>query len=121
MAKKQPKQKEKDFFCLVVENELTTFDVIREYKFHPTRKWRFDYAIVELKIAIEVEGGVWTGGRHTSSTGFISDIEKYNNATLLGWSLLRTTPDKLDSTEFYEILKELIQTKLHELYTKSDI
>ena len=56
---------------------------VKEFKFHPIRKWRFDYAIPDHKIALEVEGGVWTGGRHTSSVGFMKDMEKYNTATLL--------------------------------------
>ena len=64
----------------------------QEIKFHPERKWRFDWAHSEFKIAIEVEGGVWSGGRHTSGSGFIKDMEKYNAATVLGWKLLRYTP-----------------------------
>jgi very-short-patch-repair endonuclease len=60
-----------------------------EYKFHPTRKWRFDFADVENKIAIEIEGGVWTRGRHTRGSGYIKDVEKYNAATVCGWKVLR--------------------------------
>lgn len=61
----------------------------QEYRFHPTRKWRFDFALVEHKIAIEAEGGVWTGGRHTRGGGYTKDAEKYNAAVLLGWRVLR--------------------------------
>ena len=66
-----------------------------ELRFHPHRKWRFDYAWVAEKIALEVEGGIWTQGRHTRGAGFLADMEKYNAAVLLGWRVLRTTPDKL--------------------------
>ena len=76
-----------------------------EFKFHPTRRWRFDYAFPKLKIAIECEGGAYTRGRHTRGTGFIKDMEKYNNATLLGWKLLRYTPSNLsDAIEDTKIL-----------------
>ena len=66
---------------------------IREYKFHPTRRWRFDLAFIDHKLAIEIEGGVWIRGRHTRGSGFISDMDKYNNAVLLSWYMLRFTPN----------------------------
>ena len=66
---------------------------IREYKFHPSRRWRFDLAFIDHKLAIEIEGGVWIRGRHTRGSGFISDMDKYNNAVLLSWYMLRFTPN----------------------------
>jgi len=66
-----------------------------EFRFHPRRKWRFDYSWSDVMIALEVEGGIWTQGRHTRGAGFLADMEKYNAAVLLGWRVLRTTPDKL--------------------------
>lgn len=67
-----------------------------EYKFHETRKWRMDWALPNHKIAIEIEGGVWVGGRHTSGAGFVKDMEKYNSATVLGWRILRYTPQQFE-------------------------
>lgn len=63
-----------------------------ELRFHATRRWRFDFAWRVRRIAVEVEGGVWSGGRHTRGAGFVGDCEKYNAATLLGWSVLRFVP-----------------------------
>jgi very-short-patch-repair endonuclease len=60
-----------------------------EYMFHPDRKWRFDFAYPDQKIAIEIEGGVWTQGRHTRGSGFVKDCEKYNAAAMLGWRILK--------------------------------
>ena len=60
-----------------------------EYKFHPSRKWRFDFAFPEIMFALEIEGGVWSKGRHTRGTGFVNDINKYNEATMMGWKVLR--------------------------------
>ena len=65
----------------------------REYKFHPTRKWRFDLAWPYDKLAVEIEGAVWVRGRHTRPSGFIGDCEKYNTATLAGWRVLRVPSD----------------------------
>ena len=76
-----------------------------EYKFHPTRRWKFDFALkpIKTKIAIEVEGGIWTGkGRHSVGQGFINDCEKYNQAQILGWIVLRYTPETLP-----DVLKDL--------------
>jgi len=57
----------------------------------PERKWRFDYAWPAAKIALEVEGGVWTTGRHTRGLGFERDCEKYAAAVLGGWRLFRAS------------------------------
>jgi len=80
-----------------------------EWLFHPTRKWRTDYAFPDLKIAIEIEGGAWSNGRHTRGSGFIKDMEKYNNYTLLGWRLLRFQPKDKNKTSTIDIIKELIK------------
>ena len=64
----------------------------REFLFHSKRKWRFDLAWPNLLIAVEVEGGIWTGGRHVRGEGYEADCEKYNEAQLAGWMVLRFTP-----------------------------
>lgn len=66
-----------------------------EYMFHPTRRWRFDYCWPKERLAVEVEGGAFVRGRHTRGKGFVQDMEKYNEATLLGYRILRYTPKGL--------------------------
>lgn len=66
---------------------------VREYKFHPTRKWQFDFAFPALRIAVEVEGGAFGGGRHQRQRGFEADMFKYNAATKLGWLVFRYTTE----------------------------
>lgn len=68
---------------------------IQEHRFHPPRRWRFDHAWPGHKLALEIEGGVWIGGRHSRARGFIADCEKYSRAALDGWCVLRTTPRAL--------------------------
>ena len=70
-----------------------------EYRFHPPRRWRFDFAFPEKKIAVECEGGTWTNGRHVRGSGFEKDLEKYNQASLDGWVLLRFTGRMIQSGE----------------------
>ena len=93
-----------DLFCLACRT--IGVEVVREYRFHPVRKWRFDYAVPASRVALEVEGGVWKGGRHTSPKGFLGDMDKYNAAVLLGWRVVRTTPDRLMG-DGVELIKKL--------------
>ena len=51
------------------------------------------------KLAVEIEGGAWIGGRHVRGSGFMNDMEKYNELTLMGWSLLRFTPRQVKNGE----------------------
>ena len=104
---KKPKAPLRDMFTALCRSDLQV-DCVKEFRFHPKRLWRFDYAIPEHKIALEVEGGVWTGGRHTRPQGFLGDIEKYNTATLMGWRLLRTTPSELLTKKTLDVLKMAI-------------
>lgn len=79
-----------------------------EHRFSPPRRWRFDYAWPAARLALEVEGGVWTGGRHTRGSGFVRDLEKYNRATVLGWRVLRVTPRELRSAATVAMLADAL-------------
>ena len=81
---------------------------VTEYRFHPVRRWRFDYAWVDARLALEVEGGAWTRGRHTRGKGFIGDMTKYNTATIMGWRILRVTPAQVDSGEAWRLVREAL-------------
>ena len=69
----------------------------REFRFHPTRRWRLDFAFPIQKLGIEIEGGSWSGGRHTRGAGFEADCCKYNALALAGWRVLRFTPAMVKS------------------------
>jgi hypothetical protein len=80
-----------------------------EYEFHPVRKWRFDFAWPgpddSWKIAVEVEGGKWTKGRHQRPQGFEDDMEKYNTAVNMGWRVFRFTGDMVQDGRAYAFLE----------------
>ena len=90
---------------------FTGCKVASEHKFHDMRKWRLDFAIVGLKIGIEIEGGVWSCGAHTRGKGFIEDMEKYNAAVTFGWVILRFTPQDLNKITTFETIKKVVELK----------
>ena len=65
----------------------------RNHRFDPKRRWRFDFAFHDQRVAVEIEGGTWSGGRHVRPRGYQADCEKYNRAVALGWRVLRYTGD----------------------------
>lgn len=79
-----------------------------EYRFHGVRRWRFDWSWARARVALEVEGAVWTRGRHSRGAGMLADMEKYNQATVMGWRVLRTTPQTLKSRETLRLLTEIL-------------
>jgi hypothetical protein len=80
-----------------------------EYRFDPSRRWRFDWVWKDKKLALEVEGGVWRGGRHTNPKGFLSDLEKYNAAALQGWCVIRCTPQMIFKGEVIALLEKALK------------
>ncbi len=82
----------------------------KEYEFHPTRKWRFDWAIPGRKIGIEYEGLFSEKSGHTTISGFTKDVEKYREAAKLGWTVLRYT--NKDYTQLSEDVNGILNQKL---------
>jgi very-short-patch-repair endonuclease len=84
---------------------------LAEYQFakEQGRKWRFDFAWVEERIAVDQEGGVWVGGRHTRGKGFEADCEKYAEAASNGWIILRFTPKMISDGRAFDYIKRVFQ------------
>lgn len=77
-----------------------------EHRFAPPRRWRFDYAWPDQRIALEIEGGTWSGGRHVRGRGYENDCIKYNQAVLLGWTVLRVTTSMLRDGRALALLEQ---------------
>ena len=101
-------------------SEIPGVKVVKEYTFHYTRKWRFDYAMPDLKVAIEIDGGVWDYGRHNRPQGYINDMEKLNTAASMGWLVLRfTTHDRLMMPTLL-LIKKTVELRKKELDESND-
>lgn len=109
-------------FIAYVKQELRV-NIVAELQFAPPRKFRFDYAIPSVFLAIEVDGGAFKrrtyrnkkgelittiGGRHNSGIGFLKDMEKLNLATMMGWRILRFTPAQLCTNVTIEMIRKTI-------------
>lgn len=90
----------------------------REHRFHPVRKWRFDFAWVDAldkfpfeppreRTALEIQGGIWNRGKHGRGSGILKDYEKLNAAQALGWRVLQLTPQQVRKGELREWLERM--------------
>jgi very-short-patch-repair endonuclease len=98
-----------------ISQALTIMGVehVREYKFLHDRRFKFDLAIPEQKIAVEFEGGIFSGGRHTRGKGYANDAKKYNLATMHGWKLLRyTTVDTQQANWEFRIADKITELQI---------
>ena len=89
---------------------------MREYRFHPKRKWRADFVWLDRMVMVECQGGTWSKGAHVRGIGYDKDVEKHNAAILLGWRVLWVTTSMLenDPASFIEQLAELLGEKVYE-------
>lgn len=90
------------YWCEVNGLELKT-----EFLFHPERKWRFDWAVPEIKVAFEYNGIMSAKSRHTTVGGYSGDMEKLNAAQALGWRVWQYTP--LNHKNLLQDLNKLIE------------
>lgn len=119
---------------LAVQLDEAGIEYFQEYMFHPTRKWRFDFAFPGAKLAVEVEGGllgapvhcqvcgatvmirtktgksivVRQSGRHNVGKGYVSDLEKYQQAVLLGWRVVRVGVDDVKKGRAISLIREIL-------------
>lgn len=110
---KRPKvkgEKVPNEFEAKLARELKTLKIEfeQEFEFHPKRKWRADFHLVGKKILVEVEGAIWSGGRHTRGKGYIGDMEKYNAATMMGFQVLRFSTDQVKSGHAIQQIEKMV-------------
>lgn len=85
-----------------------------EYRFDEERRFRFDFAIVEHRLAVEIDGAIWARGAHSSPMGILRDMEKLNLAVMRGWWVLRFTPAQVKSGEAIETVKKWLEGRSSE-------
>lgn len=92
------------------KQQITSADLVRlwpigkdEVQFHPTRRWAFDWAFAKAKVAVELDGYAY----HTSRAGWLKDMEKMNEALLLGWRVFHITPRDVENGKAGELMDRI--------------
>lgn len=95
----------------LLESHLNALNIpfTREFKFHPQRKWQADFRIDGMPILVEVEGGVFSNGRHTRGEGYTKDCEKYSAAAVNGWFVIRGTTAQIKAGLVIQWIEKLIE------------
>ena len=115
MAKSKLKLEQPDYVGMISSAlKILGVEHEREYKFLHDRRFKFDIALPKQKIAVEFEGGIFSGGRHTRGKGYSNDAKKYNLAAMHGWKLLRYTSAEVQKLNWEfsaaEEIRKLIKT-----------
>lgn len=100
---------------LLLQRKGLDFAICREYVFHPTRKWRFDIALVnspKIVIGLEYQGGIFGFGGHQRVRGMRNDWAKFDEAQVLGWMVLLFGPDETRSGEAMNVIERAVQSRL---------
>ena len=74
----------------------------------PGRKWRWDFAWPSKRLAVEIQGGIWTRGKHGRGSGIVNDMDKLNAATLAGWRVLQFANTHVRSGEAVALIEKAI-------------
>jgi hypothetical protein len=80
-----------------------------EYRFTPPRKFRFDFAHLESKVAVELQGAIFTGGRHSRGSGLINEHIKCNLAAQQGWRIFYLSANTINDFEIYQAIANTIK------------
>lgn len=82
-----------------------------EHRFHSVRRWRFDWAWIDARVALEYEGGTWTNGRHVRPGSYAEDCRKYSEAAIDGWCVIRCTWEMVLSDEALDLVTRAINVR----------
>jgi len=102
----------------ILFKSLGGWGLVKEYKFAENRRFRFDYYHLS-GVSVELEGGVWTRGRHTRPSGFLNDMEKYNLAASMGILVFRIPSHDISANWIYPIV-ETINQRSNQCQTSTD-
>ena len=97
-------------FAMLWVSEYPDIDLYTEYQFSK-RKFRFDFCCPVSKVAIEIQGGTWTQGGHSTGHGIQSDYQKMNTAQMLGWQVYQLTPEQSLDTETWRCIAKCIRER----------
>lgn len=107
IANKQAKEFTQETFFLLLD-QVNVPRPTPEHVFHNSRKWRFDYCWIDQMVVLEVEGGIFIRGRHSRGAGMKEDMDKYNEAAVLGYRIVKVVPTELCSFNTINLLRRIL-------------
>jgi hypothetical protein len=103
-------------FGLNWESWFPEIDLFSEWRFMPPRRFRFDFAHPESRVAIEIQGAIWVNGRHSRGSGLLKEHEKLNLAAAQGWRVFFLSVNTINDHSLYDQIAQTI-TSTSNLWT----
>lgn len=102
------------------EHGVSIPDPVKERRFYGSKEqWRnprrFDFSWEALNLVVEIEGGTWVKGAHVRGARFTKDAEKYNEAAIAGWYVLRFSSDMIEAWTSYKQVREWMLFRIDRL------
>lgn len=111
---KEPKPRKRSEAEVLMEAQLWKAGLMpfcAEYRFYSERRWRFDFAWPDNLVALEIDGGLYVNGGHNRGSKIIDEHDKFNEAAIMGWTVLRVDPKKVRSGEALQLIKRALGYK----------
>jgi hypothetical protein len=80
-----------------------------QHRFAPPRRYRFDLAWPDQMVAVEVQGGIWSGGRHARGSGIAAECQKFSLAAAMGWRVLPVTREMIEDGIAVELIRRALE------------
>ena len=108
MSKRDAKEELEEYLAYAPQSYGLDWRLVREHKFHPTRKWRFDWCWPEARIAVEFDGIMFRTVGHNSLSGILRDSEKINEAQRFGWRVFRANAKSVGDGSFFNLMDQVL-------------
>ena len=108
MSRRDAKDELHEYLAYAPRAHGLQWELETEFRFHPTRRWRFDYCWPAGKIAVEFDGIMFRTVGHNSLSGILRDSEKANEAQRLGWRLFRANAKSVGDGSFFSLIDQVL-------------
>ena len=106
---------------LVLEREFSDIDAWekdyqeRYLKSKRSKRYRLDFAHLQSKVGVEIQGGVYNRGRHVTGSGYERDCKKYNLAYTSEWTIFLLTNAMAKDSAWLSLIAAHIAARLGQL------
>lgn len=111
--RKKPRRSVKSYLQEDLKEQMTRAGLVfvEEHQFLKSRRWRFDFAFLDEKLAVEVQGGIWVQGRHSRGRGYLADLKKKEQALKNGWIVFECEKTMIEKGEALQTIVFLLEMR----------